>query len=110
MVQKLDLKNNELLSVQEELQQKAALLSLSELRLQQVSNSPQPDKALQQDHQTTVMLNQELSQTKEALKLVNQEKDEAARQYQNYVQQLDEKLAQLSAEVIQEIPLVTILI
>lgn len=45
------------------------------------------------------LLEQELAQTKECLRIVSTEKDEANKQYQNYVKQLDAQQAKLSEEV-----------
>jgi len=45
------------------------------------------------------VLEQQLAQMRETLKLVNNEKDEASRQYQNYVRQLDAQQAKLLNEV-----------
>ena len=45
------------------------------------------------------LLEQELAQIKESLRIVSTEKDEANKQYQNYVKQLDAQQAKLSEEV-----------
>lgn len=83
----------------QELQEKIALLSLSELRMQQFSNSPQEMNSLETQHHATKMLEQQLSQMKEAFENVNGEKDEVSKKYQSYVQQLDEQHHKLLAEV-----------
>lgn len=54
---------------------------------------------MESQHQTVTVLEQQLAQMRETLKLVNNEKDEASRQYQNYVRQLDAQHAKLLNEV-----------
>lgn len=46
-----------------------------------------------------VLLEQELAQAKESLKIISTEKDEANKQYQNYVKRLDTQQAKLLDEV-----------
>ncbi|KYQ60610.1 Golgin subfamily A member 2 [Trachymyrmex zeteki] len=94
--QKLNLKNTEFITLQQEFQEKAALLSLNELRIQQLTDTSQ---TLESQHQTVTVLEQQLAQMRETLKLVNNEKDEASKQYQNYVRQLDAQQAKLFNEV-----------
>ncbi|XP_012536642.1 golgin subfamily A member 2 [Monomorium pharaonis] len=94
--QKLNLKNTEFITLQQEFQEKTALLSLNELRIQQLTDTSQ---TLESQHQTVTILEQQLAQMRETLKLVNNEKDEASRQYQNYVRQLDGQQAKLINEV-----------
>ncbi|XP_014468338.1 PREDICTED: golgin subfamily A member 2-like [Dinoponera quadriceps] len=94
--QKLNLKNTEFISLQQEFQEKAALLSLNELRIQQLTDTSQ---TLESQHQAVTVLEQQLTQMRETLKLVNNEKDETNRQYQNYVRQLDTQQAKLLNEL-----------
>lgn len=94
--QKLNLKNTEFITLQQEFQEKAALLSLNELRIQQLTDTSQ---TLESQHQTVTVLEQQLMQMRETLKLVSNEKDEASRQYQNYVRQLDAQQAKLLNEL-----------
>ncbi|XP_020294016.1 golgin subfamily A member 2-like [Pseudomyrmex gracilis] len=94
--QKLNLKNTEFINLQQEFQEKAALLSLNELRLQQLTDTSQ---TLESQSQTVTTLEQQLVQLKETLKLVSNEKDEASKQYQNYVRQLDMQQANLRDEL-----------
>ncbi|XP_039308505.1 golgin subfamily A member 2 isoform X2 [Solenopsis invicta] len=94
--QKLNLKNTEFITLQQEFQEKAALLSLNELRIQQLTDTSQ---TLESQHQTVTILEQQLAQMRETLKLVNNEKDEASKQYQNYVRQLDAQQAKLLNEI-----------
>ncbi|XP_018337063.1 PREDICTED: golgin subfamily A member 2-like [Trachymyrmex septentrionalis] len=94
--QKLNLKNTEFITLQQEFQEKAVLLSLNELRIQQLTDTSQ---TLESQHQTVTVLEQQLAQMRETLKLVNNEKDEASKQYQNYVRQLDAQQAKLFNEV-----------
>lgn len=56
-------------------------------------------QTLESQHQTVTALEQQLMQMRETLKLVNNEKDEASRQYQNYVRQLDAQQTKLLNEV-----------
>lgn len=93
--QKLNLKKTELIAVQQELQEKTALLSLSELRIQQMRGATPTEE----EKQTSVLMEQELAQTRESLKAVTAERDEASRQYQNYVKQLDAQQAKLLDEM-----------
>ena len=116
--QKLNLKKTELIAVQQELHEKTALLSLSELRIQQVINTdvdifnekivrssvlslPQMKgtKPTEEERHAAIILEQELTQTRESLKAVSTEKDETNKQYQNYVKQLDMQQAKLLNEV-----------
>ncbi|KYM95393.1 PREDICTED: golgin subfamily A member 2-like [Cyphomyrmex costatus] len=94
--QKLNLKNTEFITLQQEFQEKAALLSLNELRIHQLTDTSQ---TLESQHQTVTVLEQQLAQMRETLKLVNNEKDEASRQYQNYVRQLDAQQVKLFNEI-----------
>nr|XP_012145130.1 PREDICTED: golgin subfamily A member 2 [Megachile rotundata] len=93
--QKLNLKKTELIAVQQELQEKTALLSLSELRIQQLKGTT----STEEDKHTVILLEQELAQAKESLKIVNTEKDEVNKQYQNYVKQLDVQHAKLLDQI-----------
>ncbi|KOC70191.1 Golgin subfamily A member 2 [Habropoda laboriosa] len=93
--QKLNLKKTELIAVQQELQEKTALLSLSELRIQQMKGATPTEE----EKHAVILLEQELAQTKESLKVVNTEKDEANKQYQNYVKQLDAQQTKLLDEI-----------
>ncbi|XP_070161136.1 golgin subfamily A member 2 [Polyergus mexicanus] len=94
--QKLNLKNTEFISLQQEFQEKAALLSLNELRIQQLTDTSQ---TLESQHQTVTVLEQQLAQMRETLRLMNNEKDETSRQYQNYIRQLDAQQAKLLNEI-----------
>ncbi|XP_015433389.1 PREDICTED: golgin subfamily A member 2-like [Dufourea novaeangliae] len=93
--QKLNLKKTELIAVQQELHEKTALLSLSELRIQQMRGATPTEE---EKHAATV-LEQELAQAKESLKAVSTEKNETNKQYQNYVKQLDMQQSKLLDEI-----------
>ncbi|CAK9814144.1 Golgin subfamily A member 2 [Anthophora quadrimaculata] len=93
--QKLNLKKTEFIAVQQELQEKTALLALSELRIQQMKGATPTEE----EKHAVILLEQELAQTKESLKVVNTEKDEANKQYQNYVKQLDVQQIKLLEEI-----------
>lgn len=56
-------------------------------------------QTLESQHQTATVMEQQLAQMRETLKLVSNEKDEANRQYQNYVRQLDIQQTKLLNEV-----------
>lgn len=56
-------------------------------------------QTLESQHQTVTALEQQLIQMRETLKLVSNEKEEASKQYQNYVRQLDVQQAKLLNEV-----------
>ena len=64
-----------------------------------MTNSSQQIQVLENQHQTTTVFEQQLIQLKEALKSVNTEKDEVNKQYQNYVQQLDERYMKVINDV-----------
>ncbi|XP_033227569.1 golgin subfamily A member 2 isoform X2 [Belonocnema kinseyi] len=89
--QKLNLKNTELWNLQQELQEKNAICSLNELKIQQLTNSSQHIQTLENRHLTSTVHEQQLAQLKEALNSLNNEKDEASKQYRRYVEQLDEQ-------------------
>ncbi|XP_058795718.1 golgin subfamily A member 2 isoform X2 [Phymastichus coffea] len=99
MRQKLNYKNTELTNLQQEFQEKVALLSLSELRIQQLSNGPQEINALENQHHATKVLQQQLSRMKEAFESVSGEKDEVNKKYQSYLQQLDERHSKLLTDL-----------
>ncbi|XP_015171706.1 PREDICTED: golgin subfamily A member 2 [Polistes dominula] len=87
--QKLNVKNSELINVQQTLQEKAALLSLNELKIQQLTNTSQDLEVLDNQHHNVTMLEQQVAQMRETIKTVSEENDEASKQYQNYVRQLE---------------------
>lgn len=87
--QKLNVKNSELINVQQTLQEKAALLSLNELKIQQLTSTSQDLEVLENQHHNVTMLEQQVAQMKETIKTVSEENDEASKQYQNYVRQLE---------------------
>uniref|UniRef100_A0A0C9RFM4 Golga2 protein n=1 Tax=Fopius arisanus TaxID=64838 RepID=A0A0C9RFM4_9HYME len=88
--QDLNLKNTELSNLHRELNDKKNLLSLSELKIQQLGN-PQEMQTLEGHHQVQSILEQQLSQLRETLKSVNAEKEETSKYYENYVKQLDSR-------------------
>lgn len=94
--QKLNLKNTEFTNLQQEFQEKAALLSLNELKIQQLTDTSQ---TLESQHKTVSVLEQKLSQMRDALRMMNNEKEEASKQYQNYVRQLDAQQTKLLSEL-----------
>ncbi|XP_076657436.1 golgin subfamily A member 2 isoform X2 [Halictus rubicundus] len=93
--QKLNLKKTELIAVQQELNEKTALLSLSELRIQQMKGATPTEE----EKYAANVLEQELAHVKESLNVVSTEKDEANKQYQNYVKQLDMQQTKLLEEI-----------
>ncbi|XP_078034982.1 golgin subfamily A member 2 [Augochlora pura] len=93
--QKLNLKKTELIAVQQELNEKTALLSLSEIRIQQMTGAIPTEE----DKNTANVLEQELAYVKESLNVVNNEKDVAVKQYENYVKQLDVQHDKLVEEI-----------
>ena len=64
-----------------------------------LTNSSQEIQALENRHQTSTVLEQQLTQMKEALHSLNNEKDEVSKQYQHYVEQLDERNKKVINEV-----------
>jgi len=118
--QKLNLKNTEFINLQQEFQEKAALLSLNELRIQQVIlcmiifedcnlipkliqiislQLTDTSQTLESQHQTVTALEQQLDQMRKTLQLVNNEKDDNSRRCQSYIQQLSGQLRVLVEEV-----------
>ncbi|XP_035743537.1 golgin subfamily A member 2-like [Vespa mandarinia] len=97
--QKLSVKNSELINLQQTLQEKAALLSLNELKIQQLTSTSQDLEMLENQHHNVTMLEQQVAQMKEALKTVSEENDEASKQYQNYVRQLETQQERLVNEL-----------
>lgn len=93
--QKLNLKKTELIAIQQELNEKTALLSLSELRIQQMKGATPTEE----EKYAANVLEQELAHVKESLNVVSTEKDEANKQYQNYVKQLDMQQTKLLEEI-----------
>ncbi|CAL7950861.1 unnamed protein product [Xylocopa violacea] len=93
--QKLNFKKTELIAIQQELQEKTALLSLSELRIHQMKGATPTEE----EKHAAILLEQELAQMKESLKAVNTEKDEISKQYQNYVKQLDAQQTKMLEEI-----------
>ncbi|KAF7392642.1 hypothetical protein HZH66_008475 [Vespula vulgaris] len=87
--QKLSVKNSELINLQQTVQEKAALLSLNELKIQQLTSTSQSLEVFENQHHNVTILEQQVAQMKEALKTVSEENDEASKQYQNYVRQLE---------------------
>ncbi|XP_043275509.1 golgin subfamily A member 2 isoform X2 [Venturia canescens] len=87
--QELGLKNVENLRLQRELEEKNTLLSLNELKIQQLSNTSQDVQALDGQRQALAILEQQLAQSREDLATVTREKDEASKQYESYIRQLD---------------------
>ncbi|XP_076299487.1 golgin subfamily A member 2 isoform X2 [Lasioglossum baleicum] len=93
--QKFNLKKTELIAIQQELNEKTALLSLSELRIQQMKSATPTEE----EKYAANVLEQELAHVKESLNVVSTEKDEANKQYQNYVKQLDMQQSKLLEEI-----------
>nr|XP_033324127.1 golgin subfamily A member 2-like [Megalopta genalis] len=93
--QKLNLKKTELIAVQQELNEKTALLSLSEIRIQQMTGAIPTEE----EKYAANVLEQELAHVKESLNVVNIEKDETVKQYENYVKQLDTQHDKLVEEI-----------
>lgn len=97
--QELSMKNAEATNLQRELDEKNTLLSLNDLKIQQLTTNPQEMQALESQHQAAIVLEQQLSQLREALKSVSHDKEEAAKQYENYVRQLDERYEKIIKDV-----------
>lgn len=93
--QKLNMRKTELVALQQELQEKTSLLSLSELRVQQMKDASQSEE----ETHSAIVLQQELVQVKETLKVITDEKEEASKQYQNYIRQLDAQQTKLLDEI-----------
>lgn len=118
--QKLNLKNTEFMNLQQEFQEKAALLSLNELRIQQVIlcmiifenrnlipkliqiiwlQLTDTSQTLESQHQIVTVLEQQLAKMRETLQLVNNEKDENSKRFQSYIRQLTGQQTVLVEEV-----------
>ncbi|XP_046736998.1 golgin subfamily A member 2-like [Diprion similis] len=97
--QKLNVKNTELTNIQQELKEKTALLSLNELRMQQMTSTTHETQGISEQHHVVTALEQQLSQLMETLKSVSSERDEASNHYQNYVQQLNTQVTNLALKL-----------
>ncbi|XP_024946857.1 golgin subfamily A member 2 isoform X2 [Cephus cinctus] len=82
--QNLELKNTQLLSVHQELKNKDDLLSLCELKVQQLTNSQESD-IIENQRLTVAALEQQLNQVRQTLKTVSEDKEKASVQYGNYM-------------------------
>lgn len=65
----------------------------------QLTNSSQHIQALENRHLTSTVHEQQLTQLKEALNSLNNEKAEVSKQYRRYVEQLDERNQKVINEV-----------
>lgn len=97
--QDVNLKNTELSNLHREYEEKNNLLSLAELKIQQLTNTPQENQTLEGKHQAESVLEQQILQLHEALKSVNTEKEEGCKHYENYVKQLDARYEKLVEEL-----------
>ena len=104
--QEVSMKNSDISSLERELEEKRTLLSLSELKIRQLSGTPparetrtlEGDEDDESQHCAVVRLQEQLSQLRETLRCVNEEKEQAAKRYENYVRQLDERYEKMAKE------------
>lgn len=99
--EKLNMKTNELLTLQQELQEKNSQLSLAQLRIQQltVGENLQIESQLETLNQQKISLEQQIADLTQTVKLVSSERDQASQQYQQYVQQLNAQLQNLAGQL-----------
>ncbi|KAF7997260.1 hypothetical protein HCN44_005537 [Aphidius gifuensis] len=97
--QNLNIKNTELTNLHRDYQEKINLLSLAELKIQQLTNTPQEMELIEGKHQTDNVLEQQLLQLNETLKKINTEKEESNKHYENYVKQLDARYETIVQEL-----------
>lgn len=72
---------------------------MEKIILYQLTSTSQDLEAIENQQQNVTMLEQQVAQMKEALKTASEENDEASKQYQNYVRQLETQQETLVNEV-----------
>lgn len=65
-----------------------------------MTNSPQEAQGLDNQRNIVAVYEQQLAELKDTIKNLTEEKSDAGNQYKSYVQQLDERHAQITSEVL----------
>ncbi|XP_058830870.1 golgin subfamily A member 2 isoform X2 [Topomyia yanbarensis] len=101
---KLNVRNQEFQSLQKELEQTRSDLSLSKLRIDQLSSDDDMDfnMKIESLSQQNLIKAQQIKDLQEIIKQIGNERDQSNQQYQNYVLHLNKEVANL-AEKIQEL-------
>lgn len=96
--EKLNAKTNECLQLQQEVREKNSQLSLSHLKIQQltIGETTQIESQLEMYNQQKISLEQQVTELSETVKVVTSERDQANQQYQQYVQQLNGQIQSLA--------------
>ncbi|XP_012262693.2 golgin subfamily A member 2-like isoform X2 [Athalia rosae] len=97
--QTLNIRNTELVNLQQELKEKIALLALNDLRMQQMTSVSQVINGANEQPHIVAAMEQQVSQLMETLKSVSSERDEASGHYQNYVHQLNAQVTTLALKL-----------
>lgn len=99
--QKLNLSNTNLSTVHQELQEKNAMLALNEIKIRQLITTSDQVQSLENDRQTVAVYEQQLAQLKVTLSALNNEKEEANKQYKSYLEQAEERLQFVKSQLIE---------
>ncbi|XP_043464249.1 putative leucine-rich repeat-containing protein DDB_G0290503 isoform X2 [Leptopilina heterotoma] len=99
--QKLNLSNTNLSTINQELQEKNAMLALNEIKIRQLITTSDQVQSLENDRQTVAVYEQQLAQLKVTLTALNNEKDEANKQYKSYLEQAEERLKFVKSQLIE---------
>lgn len=96
--EKLNAKINECLQLQQEVQEKNSQLSLTRLKIQQltIGENTQIESQLEIYNQQKISLEQQITELSQTIKTVTSERDQANQQYQQYVQQLNGQIQSLA--------------
>ncbi|XP_014298103.1 golgin subfamily A member 2 isoform X2 [Microplitis demolitor] len=97
--QVLNLKNIDLTNLHQEIQEKNRLLTLAELKIQQLTNESQDTHILENQNEVHTTFEEQSSQLRESLQTSNAEKLEMFNHYENYVKQLDKKFKSVTEEL-----------
>ncbi|KAK0090113.1 hypothetical protein PV325_002945 [Microctonus aethiopoides] len=89
--QDLNIKKSELINLQQKMEENKNLLSLAELKIQQLTNAPQQLQEIEHQHEAHASLKEQLLQLHESLKTITNEKEEMCKHYESYVKQLNAK-------------------
>ncbi|KAG1714784.1 Golgin subfamily A member 2 [Nymphon striatum] len=101
LVQKLQIKSQDNKKLDDELVELKKKLSLSVLRVQQLSSNYNADiqSQLEQLNETNIELESRVSQYKESFQKLSTERDSLTEQYQQYIQQLNQQIISVRDEL-----------
>ncbi|XP_023242694.1 golgin subfamily A member 2-like [Centruroides sculpturatus] len=101
LTEKFNKKVKESHITEQELTETRSKLSISELYVQQLSNSntEEGSRQLEDLHQEKLELEKKLSENKESLQKLSVERDQMSEQYQTYIQQLSQQVTSLKDEL-----------